>query len=84
MTNYSVAEAKNNLSELIDRALKGEGVVITRHGMPVVEFKAVPAPLEPISDADLDWLTRHRLHPRGDVAEDAGSLLSRIRDEDAH
>jgi len=84
MTTYSVAEAKNNLSELIDRALKGEGVVITRHGKPVVEFKAVPAPIEPISDADLDWLERHRLHPNRGVAEDAGSLLSRIRDEDAH
>jgi antitoxin (DNA-binding transcriptional repressor) of toxin-antitoxin stability system len=29
MGNHSVAEAKNKLSELIDRALKGEGVVIT-------------------------------------------------------
>jgi antitoxin (DNA-binding transcriptional repressor) of toxin-antitoxin stability system len=84
MTTHSVAEAKNSLSELIDRALKGEGVVITRHGKPVVEFKAVPASIEPISDADLDWLERHRLHPNRAVVEDAGSLLSRIRDEDAH
>ena len=28
MASYSVADAKNNLSQLIDRALKGEGVVI--------------------------------------------------------
>jgi antitoxin (DNA-binding transcriptional repressor) of toxin-antitoxin stability system len=84
MTTYSVAEAKNSLSELIDRALKGEGVIITRHGKPVVEFRPVPAPAEPVSEAELDWLTRHRLHPDRGVAEDAGSLLSRIRDEDAH
>jgi antitoxin (DNA-binding transcriptional repressor) of toxin-antitoxin stability system len=84
MTTYSVAEAKNNLSELIDRALKGEGVVITRHGKPVVEFKPVPAPAEPVSEADLDWLTRHRLQPDRAAVEDAGRLLSRIRDEDAH
>jgi antitoxin (DNA-binding transcriptional repressor) of toxin-antitoxin stability system len=84
MTTYSVAEVQTSLSELIDRALKGEGVVITRHGKPVVKFKAMPAPIEPISDANLDWLARHRLHPNRGVAEDAGSLLSRIKDEDAH
>jgi prevent-host-death family protein len=36
MSQYNVVEAKNRLSELIDRVLKGEGVVITRHGRPVV------------------------------------------------
>jgi len=39
MSTYSVAEAKNRLSELINRAVEGEGVVITRHGQPIVEFK---------------------------------------------
>ena len=43
MSAYSVAEAKNRLPELIDRALKGEDVVITRHGHSVVELKPVPA-----------------------------------------
>jgi antitoxin (DNA-binding transcriptional repressor) of toxin-antitoxin stability system len=84
MTSYSVAEAKNSLSELIDRALKGEGVVITRHGKPVVEFKPVPPPAEPVSEADLDWLSHHRLQPDRSSVENAGSLLSRMRDEDAH
>jgi antitoxin (DNA-binding transcriptional repressor) of toxin-antitoxin stability system len=84
MPTYSVAEAKNNLSELIDRALKGEGVVITRHGKPVVEFKPVPAPVAPVSDSDLQWLAANRLQPKKTPAEDAGALLSRIRDEDSH
>jgi antitoxin (DNA-binding transcriptional repressor) of toxin-antitoxin stability system len=84
MPTYSVAEAKNNLSELIDRALKGEGVLITRHGKPVVEFKPVPAPVGPVSDADLLWLAANRLQPKNEPAEDAGTLLSRIRDEDSH
>jgi len=30
MGKHSVADAKNNLSKLIDRALEGESVVITR------------------------------------------------------
>jgi antitoxin (DNA-binding transcriptional repressor) of toxin-antitoxin stability system len=88
MPTYSVAEAKNNLSELIDRALNGEGVLITRHGKPVVEFKPVPAPVGPVSDTDLQWLAANRLQPKlqpkNRPAEDAGDLLSRIRDEDSH
>ncbi len=44
MSTHTVAEAEGHLSELIDRALEGEGVVITRHGKPVVELKPVPPP----------------------------------------
>ena len=40
MPSYSVAEAKNTLPRLIDRAMAGEEVVITRHGKIVVEVKA--------------------------------------------
>lgn len=56
MSTYSVADAKNQLSELIDRARRGEGVVITRHGRPMVELKPVDEPARGLSVADLDWL----------------------------
>jgi antitoxin (DNA-binding transcriptional repressor) of toxin-antitoxin stability system len=84
MPTYSVAEAKNNLSELIDRTLNGEGVLITRHGKPVVEFRPVPVIVGPVSDTDLQWLAAHRLVPKAHPADDAGKLLSDLRDEDAH
>jgi len=84
MPTYSVAEAKNNLSELIDRALKGEGVLITRHGKPVIEFKPVPMQVGPVSDADLNWLASNRLRPNRKPTEDSGALLTRLRDEDGH
>jgi prevent-host-death family protein len=58
---YSVADAKNRLSDLIDRALKGEGVAITRHGRPIVELKPVVEPTRAVSSADLDWLAAHRV-----------------------
>jgi prevent-host-death family protein len=84
MSTHSVAEAKSRLPELIDRALKGEDVVITRHGQPVVEIKPVagkPAPAEKrVTAADLDWLAARRVKLRG-PAEDAGTLVSRMRDE---
>jgi prevent-host-death family protein len=80
MSTYSVADAKNQLSELIDRALKGEGVVITRHGRPMVELKPIDEPPHAVSAADLDWLATHRVG-RAPVSEDAGSLVERMRDE---
>lgn len=81
MSTHSVAEAKNKLSELIDRALRGEGIVITRHGQPVVELKAVPKSAKPVTAADLDRLAAHRAHLTP-ARTDAGTLVSAMRDED--
>lgn len=82
MTTHSIAEAKTQLSKLIDRAFRGEPVVITRRGEPVVELKPVrPAPepiAKPITRADIEWL-RTRL-PHCD--SDAGMFVSRTRDEE--
>lgn len=38
MPRYSVATSKDKLSALIDRALAGEEVVITRHGKPAAKL----------------------------------------------
>ena len=81
MSLHSVAEAKNRLSELINRALKGEGIVITRHGRPVVELRPVPDQGRPVTKADLDWLRAHRM-PRLSAEKDAGTLVSEMRDEE--
>jgi len=43
VTAYSVAEAKNTLPKLIDKALAGEEVIITRRGKPVVEVRPASA-----------------------------------------
>jgi prevent-host-death family protein len=80
MSTHSVAEAKNQLSRLIDRALKGEDVVITRRGEPVVELKPVrPAP-RPITAADIEWLRARRVG-RKMPGTDAGTLVREMRDE---
>jgi prevent-host-death family protein len=80
MGKHSVVDAKNNLSELIDRALKGEAVVITRHGQPVVELKPLAAKAKPITPEALDWLMERR-NKRPAVKVDSGTLMSRLRDE---
>jgi len=84
MSTHGVAEAKNQLSKLINRALKGEGVVITRRGQPVVELKPVPAaPAKPrrVTEADLEWLRTRRVG-RLPAKTDAGTLVSQMRDEE--
>jgi prevent-host-death family protein len=81
MGTHSVAEAKNRLPELIDRALKGESVIITRHGQPVAELKSIPQPARPVSAADLDWLAARRVKLKR-TKQNAADLVSAMRDED--
>ena len=63
ITTYSVADAKNSLPRLIDRARDGEEVIITRHGKPVAEIRPVsPSPAPPVGTHD--WLAaRTRARP---------------------
>ena len=46
MASYSVAQAKNDLPRLIVKAMKGEEVVITKRGVPVVDLRARPSSFE--------------------------------------
>jgi prevent-host-death family protein len=69
MTSYSVADAKNGLPKLIDRALQGEEVVITRHGKPVAELRPAMGRSERTGSAiggsaTYEWLrSRRRARP---------------------
>jgi prevent-host-death family protein len=63
MTAYSVAEAKNTLPKLIDKALAGEEVIITRRGKPVVEVRPT-SPLTAGATGTHEWLrVRTRARP---------------------
>jgi prevent-host-death family protein len=63
MAAYSVADAKNALPKLIDSALEGEEVVITRHGKPVAEVR--PVSTRPVdAAATYAWLKERRLARR--------------------
>jgi prevent-host-death family protein len=82
MSAHSVAEAGEKLSELIDRAIAGEGVVITRDGKPVAELRPVAAPAgeKPVTKEGLEWLRANRVKIKS--KEDAGAFVSRMRDEE--
>jgi prevent-host-death family protein len=84
MSQHSLAEAGRHLADLVDRALQGEEVVITRDGQPVVALRPVPeaALPGPLTAADVDWLRRHRVGRVVPSEPDAGELVSQMRDED--
>jgi prevent-host-death family protein len=64
MAEYSVADAKNRLPSLIDKALGGEEVVITRRGKPVVELRPAAARQPPLPIGTHEWLfERTRARP---------------------
>jgi prevent-host-death family protein len=84
MITYSLAEAESNLSALIDRALGGEGVVITRHGAPVIELRPIGKTVKPVTAETLEWLAARRVHPSRPTTLDAGALVSILRDEGEH
>ena len=80
MSSYSVAEAKSGLPGLINRAMAGEEVIITRHGKPVAEIRPTAAPGAADPHAFYEWLASRRLHPRGPPITSV-ELLNQIYDD---
>jgi antitoxin (DNA-binding transcriptional repressor) of toxin-antitoxin stability system len=83
MSSYTIATAKEHLSRLIDEALAGEPVTITRDGRPVAELRASAPVAGPksVTQADIDWLRarRAKLPPLGG---DAVEIIREMRDEE--
>ena len=82
MTTHSIAEATSELPRLIDRALQGESVVISRDGQPVVELRPIAPPPKPVTPADLDWIDVHRVG-KAQAGLDAATEVRKMRDEGA-
>jgi prevent-host-death family protein len=80
MAAYSVAEAKNTLPKLIDRALRGEEVIITRHGKPVAELRPVQRQPTP-PQGTYDWL-RSRRDARPGVGLTSVEILDLLYESD--
>ncbi len=77
MPQVSVADAKARLSEMIDTAMAGEPVTITRRGAPVAQLVAIAQPVKKI---DLEWLRTVRAKtPYQDVP--AVDIIRAMRDE---
>jgi prevent-host-death family protein len=81
MTSYSVAEAKNRLPSLIDKAIEGEEVIITRHGKPVAELRPSGKPSASSSKGMLECI-RARRKSRGSVGITSVELLDQMYEDD--
>jgi len=75
-----LADAKAQLSELIDRVEAGDSIDITRRGKPVARLTAVARPRRPIDATLLQALTA-TMPPQ---VEDAADLVRSMRDGDRH
>lgn len=81
MPRYSVAEAKNRLPTLIDKAIEGEEVVITRHGKPVAELRARRQVDPQVARAKTEWLLARTCRRPG-VGITSVELLNLMYEED--
>ena len=80
MTTYSETEAEGQLARLIDRALDGEAVIITRNGQQIAEIKPLRPPSRPTANEALPSLARRRARLQGGV--DPVVILMHLRDDD--
>ena len=61
MSEYSMAQAKDQLPRLINRMLEGETVTITRRGRPIARVMPIePVETVPLVAVDLEWLRQVR------------------------
>jgi prevent-host-death family protein len=80
MDPASLAHAKAHLSELVERAAKGEEVRITRRGKPAARLVPDPPPRKPIDVDRLRALTSKMRFQE----ESAGDFIRRMRDTDRY
>ena len=77
MPVYSIAKAKDNFSRLVDEAVAGKEVAITRHGKVVAYVR--PAIRQPSHELVAEIVARARKRPR--LEEPAVDIIRRMRDD---
>lgn len=82
MATYSVADAKAGLPRLIDKALAGEEVIISRHGKPMVEMRPAGRAAAAVAPAFYEWLASRRSTLKGPAITSV-DLLNQIYDDPA-
>jgi prevent-host-death family protein len=78
MEPVNILDARNNLSQLVGAATKGEDVVIAKRGVPVVRLVPVLAPQRSAAAAAL-WLTTNPAPARSTSVSDIDERIARER-----
>ena len=80
MSAVTVAEAKAHLSELVERAAKGETVCVTRRGKPIAKIAPLAEPKKPVDVALLREITKGM----PGQPEPASDFIRRLRDAERY
>jgi prevent-host-death family protein len=80
MVAIPLADAKAQLSELVDRVQAGDAIEITRRGKPVARLTAIAKPRKRIDAASLRSLTSDM----PDQSIEAADLIRSMRDDDRY
>ena len=78
MSTYTIAEAKDQLSRLIDEAMAGETVTLTRHGNPVADITPIARKPRPLTPEEVDEMARKRAL-RPSLGQDSVTLVREMR-----
>jgi prevent-host-death family protein len=76
MDTVNLANAKTNLSKLVDRVEAGDTIEITRRSKPAARLVAAAKPKKPINLAELEAHTKTMPYNN----EGAGQLVRNMRD----
>jgi prevent-host-death family protein len=80
MAEVGTFEAKNKLSELLDRAERGEETIITRRGKPIAKIVPVPPPRDVEKAKDVARQIRELAKTLNFTREDFADALRRRRE----
>lgn len=78
MEPVNILDARNNLSQLVAAAGKGEDVVIAKRGKPVVRLVPVTESAHSAGEA-ARWLTTHPAPDRSNRSKELDERISRER-----
>jgi prevent-host-death family protein len=82
MGAYSLAQAKQDLERLVEEALNGETVTITRDGRAVVNLTPAPGEAKRAVDPEfIEWM-RERRKSRPSLGADSVTLVREMREEE--
>ena len=84
MASYSIAEAKDKFSRLIEAANEGEPVVVTRHGKPVARIMPMQEDRLAARRKALDELLEGILPHRPGAPDSVELLRQMYEDDDYH
>lgn len=84
MATYSIAEARNNLSKLVERAEKGETITLTRHGKVAARIVASEAETKSRPDNWKEEMMKLLANPipLNDPDFDSAAMIRQMREED--